>query len=55
MINIKISNNREVVKKLNANDVAVSPARGGIRIAPHYYNRIEDVDTFLNKFRNIMK
>jgi len=54
-INVKVDNNRELEKELYRNRIAVSARVGGLRIAPHFYNREEEVEAFLEKFRQLAK
>lgn len=54
-INVKVDNNRELEKELYRNRIAVSARVGGLRIAPHFYNREEEVETFLEKFKKLAK
>ena len=44
IVNVRIPNNVEIVKKLKEKKMIVSSRYGGIRISPHFYNTEEDID-----------
>jgi len=43
-----------IVKNLAEHKIVVSPRVGGIRISPHFYNREDEVDTFLEKLKEVV-
>ncbi len=47
IVNARISNNVEIVKKLKKENIIVSSRYGGIRISPHFYNSMEDIDKLI--------
>lgn len=47
IVNVRIPNNVEIVKKLKEKNVIVSSRYGGIRISPHFYNSEEDIDKLI--------
>lgn len=54
-VNVKVKNNRELEKELYKSNIVVSARVGGLRVAPHFYNREEEVDLFLDKLNEIVK
>jgi selenocysteine lyase/cysteine desulfurase len=54
-VNVKCDDPDPVVKKLTEKDVWVSNRGGGLRIAPHFYNTLEEVDTFIEKLNEVTK
>jgi selenocysteine lyase/cysteine desulfurase len=50
-VNFKVPGFKEVGKKLADSGVSVSPRVGGLRLSPHFYNTMEEVDVFLEKLR----
>lgn len=52
-VNVKVKNNRELEKKLYENNVVVSARVGGLRISPHFYNREDEVYSFLSKLNEL--
>ncbi|MBY9000833.1 MAG: aminotransferase class V-fold PLP-dependent enzyme [Candidatus Heimdallarchaeota archaeon] len=47
IVNARISNNVEIVKRLKEKKIIVSSRYGGIRISPHFYNTEEDIDKLI--------
>ncbi|MHA1347083.1 MAG: aminotransferase class V-fold PLP-dependent enzyme, partial [Candidatus Heimdallarchaeaceae archaeon] len=47
IVNVRIPNNVEIVKKLKEKNVIVSSRYGGVRISPHFYNSKEDIDKLI--------
>ncbi|MHA1482265.1 MAG: aminotransferase class V-fold PLP-dependent enzyme [Candidatus Heimdallarchaeaceae archaeon] len=47
IVNVRIQNNVEIVKKLKEKKIIVSSRYGGIRISPHFYNTEEDIDKLI--------
>lgn len=47
IVNARIPNNVEIVKKLKKKKIIVSSRYGGIRISPHFYNTEEDIDKLI--------
>ena len=43
-----------LVERLAAENVYVAPRLGRLRISPHVYNDEQDVDRFVDVFRNVM-
>jgi len=54
-VNVKVEKNRELEKELYERDVVVSARVGGLRITPHFYNKEDEVDLFLEKLKKIVK
>jgi selenocysteine lyase/cysteine desulfurase len=54
-VNVRCDDPNPVVKKLKEKDVWVSNRVGGLRIAPHFYNTIEEVDIFIERLNEAMK
>ncbi len=54
IINIRIPDNIEVVKKLRENKIVTSSRYGGIRISPHFYNTVEDIDAFVSSLASLI-
>ena len=52
-LNVKHGNPEEIVKRLAEDKIVVSPRVGGIRISPHFYNREDEVEVFLEKFKEV--
>jgi len=52
-LNVKVPDPGETVKKLEAEGVAVSGRVGGVRISPHFYNTVDDVERFFNAWDKI--
>jgi len=50
-VNFKVPGFKEVGKKLADSGVSVSPRVGGLRLSPHFYNTMDEVDVFLEKLR----
>jgi selenocysteine lyase/cysteine desulfurase len=51
-VNFKVPGFKEVGKKLADSGVSVSPRVGGLRLSPHFYNTMDEVDVFLEKLRD---
>jgi len=49
VINIRLPDNVDIVKKLLNDNIIVSSRYGGIRISPHFYNTEEDIDKLIAK------
>ncbi len=47
IVNARIQNNVEIVRKLKEKNIIVSSRYGGIRISPHFYNTEEDIDKLI--------
>lgn len=54
IVNIRIKNANEVVKKLFKNRIIVSSRIGGIRVSPHFYNNEEDVCKFIRALKKFI-
>ena len=54
IINIRLPNNIEVVKKLREQKIVTSSRYGGIRISPHFYNTEEDIDLLISEIKRIL-
>ena len=52
-LNVKVPDVGETVKKLGAEGVEVSGRVGGVRISPHFYNTVDDVEQFFNAWDKI--
>jgi cysteine desulfurase/selenocysteine lyase len=52
-LNVKHKDPEGITKKLAEQKIVVSPRVGGIRISPHFYNRKNEVDTFLEKLKEV--
>ncbi len=52
-LNVKHEDPEGIVKNLAEHKIVVSPRVGGIRISPHFYNREDEVDTFLEKLKEV--
>lgn len=52
-LNVKNEDPEGIVKRLAEHKIVVSPRVGGIRISPHFYNREDEVDTFLEKLKEV--
>jgi selenocysteine lyase/cysteine desulfurase len=52
-INVVVPDPRITSRKLREHDIAVSSRWGGLRVAPNFYNTIEEVDTFIEKLDQI--
>jgi selenocysteine lyase/cysteine desulfurase len=52
-VNFKVPGFKEVQKKLADSGVSVSPRVGGLRLSPHFYNDEGEVDTFLEKLKEV--
>ena len=45
----------KIVEELKEDKIAVSPRAGVIRVSPHAYNSIEDIDRFIDSLIAIRK
>ena len=52
-VNVKVEGNRELEKELYEHDIVVSARVGGLRMAPHFYNKEDEVDSFLDKLKKL--
>jgi len=52
-VNVKVGQNRELEKELYEHDIVVSARVGGLRIAPHFYNKEDEVDLFLDNLKKL--
>ena len=52
-LNVKLSDPGETVKALQKQNVHVSSRVGGVRIAPHFYNTVEEAETLLEKVKKV--
>lgn len=50
-VNFKVPGFKEVEKKLADSGVSVSPRVGGLRLSPHFYNNLGEVDVFMEKLK----
>lgn len=55
VVNMRTSNNIEIVKKLVDENIIISSRYGGIRISPHFYNTHEDIDQLVQKLKVLLK
>jgi selenocysteine lyase/cysteine desulfurase len=55
IVNIKIKNPNEVMKKLLKNKIIVSSRIGGIRVSPHFYNNEEDIYKFIQALKKFVR
>ena len=51
IVNVRVKNNIDVVKKLKKLRIITSSRFGGIRISPHFYNTTEDIDKLISGLR----
>ncbi len=49
------ADHKEVCRRLHEKKVVLSPRGGGIRVSPHFYNTVEEIDTFLDLLRETLK
>ena len=54
-LNFKVPGFKEVEKKLADSGVSVSPRVGGLRLSPHFYNTMDEVDVFLEKLNDLTR
>ena len=54
IINLRVENNIEIVKKLRTKQIVTSSRFGGIRISPHFYNTKDDLDTFVSTLASLI-
>ena len=54
-VNVKLDDPDPVVKKLREKNAWVSNRVGGLRIAPHFYNTVDEVDFFIEKLNEVTK
>ena len=54
IVNVRVKDNIEVVKKLRDQRIITSSRFGGIRISPHFYNTIEDINKLVTELRKIV-
>lgn len=54
-VNVKAKNNRELERELYRNKIKVSARVGGLRVSPHFYNKKEEIETFLAKLKKLTK
>jgi selenocysteine lyase/cysteine desulfurase len=52
-LNVKLPEPGETVKALQKQNVCVSSRVGGVRIAPHFYNTVEEAETLLEKMKKV--
>lgn len=55
IVNFKVNNEQEVLSKLVKDKFIVSLRGGGIRVSPHFYNTIDEVDSFVSKLKSLIK
>jgi len=51
IVNFKVRNLSTTINRLRKNRIAVSSRGGGIRVSPHFYNTIEELDSLLSVLR----
>ena len=54
-LNVKVPELKTVVEKLNAENYWCANRIGGIRVAPHFYNTMEQADRFMDKLDEVVK
>lgn len=54
-LSVKVPELKMVVEKLNAENYWCAQRVGGIRIAPHFYNTVEQADRFMDKLDEVVK
>jgi selenocysteine lyase/cysteine desulfurase len=54
-LNVKVPKLTETVAKMNADDYWCSERVGGIRISPHFYNTVDQVERFVSKLDEVVK
>lgn len=52
-LNVKVPDPAKTVKELASRSITVSARVGGVRISPHFYNKEQEVDQFLDVFSNL--
>jgi len=52
-VNVKVKNNRELEEKLYAHRIVASARVGGLRVSPHFYNTEDEIEEFLDKFKEL--
>jgi selenocysteine lyase/cysteine desulfurase len=52
-VNFKVPGYKEVCNKLGDLKITVSSRVGGLRVSPHFYNTIDEIDVFLEKLNEI--
>ena len=53
-LNVKVPELKKVVEKLNAENYWCAQRVGGIRVAPHFYNTVEQADRFMDKLDEVV-
>jgi selenocysteine lyase/cysteine desulfurase len=51
IVNFKVRNLAAVMNRLRRKRIAVSSRGGGVRVSPHFYNTIEELDSLLSVLR----
>lgn len=54
-VNVKLDDPDPVVMKLREKNAWVSNRVGGLRIAPHFYNKMEEIDSFIEKLNEVLR
>ena len=54
-LNVKVPELKAVVEKLNAENYWCAQRVGGIRVAPHFYNTVDQADRFMDKLDEVVK
>jgi selenocysteine lyase/cysteine desulfurase len=54
-VNVRLDDPEPVVLKLREKNIWVSNRVGGLRIAPHFYNKVEEVDLFIEKLNEALR
>ena len=54
IINVRVKDNVEIVKKLRNLRIITSSRFGGIRISPHFYNTYEDIDRLIAELKQLL-
>ncbi len=54
IVNVRVKDNIEIVKKLKTKRIITSSRFGGIRISPHFYNTSEDIDKLVTELRQLL-
>jgi len=54
IINVKVKDNVEIVKKLAEKGIVTSSRFDGIRISPHFYNAEDDIDVLISNLKELI-
>ena len=51
IVSLKVRNLSAVMNRLRRNRIAVSSRGGGVRVSPHFYNTIKELDSLVSVLR----